>query len=322
MLVMENAIVSIIIPCYNGQKYLEQFLESINNQMYKKLEIIFVNDGSIDMTENIFKKWMKLNISQYKIKYIYQKNAGQAKAVSNALKHVTGEFLMWCDCDDILLEGNIQEKINVFRQHPNIDLVFTACANIDDKSNKQISIYRRERSLDSFFVDLILEKNVHYCPALYMVRSSTFFNLYPEKEIFCNRGGQNWQMLLPISSLGNVFYIDKILVNYNVSQASHSKSIKTIEAVLNRMDEHQEILLNVIGKMKLYNKNYYINMVNQKYYRTKFIYSIKFDDLAKTKLYLKGINENKIKYYFVYLAYRLNLFKILYRFKLFIGGLK
>ena len=96
---MEKNLVSIITPVYNGEKYIEKCIESVLNQTYKNLEMIIVDDGSIDNSENIIKKYTKENSF---IKYIKLKeNRGISNARNVALKNATGRFVAFLDCDDI-----------------------------------------------------------------------------------------------------------------------------------------------------------------------------------------------------------------------------
>lgn len=89
--------VSIIIPIYNTEKYLEACLDSVKNQTYKNLEIILVDDGSTDNSAKIIDDYAK---KDKHIKVIHQKNAGQSAARNQGLKKVTGSFISFIDADD------------------------------------------------------------------------------------------------------------------------------------------------------------------------------------------------------------------------------
>lgn len=89
--------ISIIIPCYNVEKYLPKCLDSIVNQTYKNLEIICINDGSTDNTLDLLNKY-KLNDSR--IVVIDQENSGASMARNNGLNYVTGDYIMFVDSDD------------------------------------------------------------------------------------------------------------------------------------------------------------------------------------------------------------------------------
>ncbi|MDD7740974.1 MAG: glycosyltransferase family A protein, partial [Lachnospiraceae bacterium] len=75
------SLVSIVTPCYNGEKYIGRFLESIIRQSYSKLELVIINDGSTDETERVIYDYQeKLEQRDIQFVYQYQENAGQAAA--------------------------------------------------------------------------------------------------------------------------------------------------------------------------------------------------------------------------------------------------
>ena len=90
--------VSVIIPAYNAEKYLEETLESIVNQTLDEYEIITINDGSTDSTLSILKRYE----SQYNnFKIIDKQNEGVSAARNDGLKSATGEYIFFYDADDI-----------------------------------------------------------------------------------------------------------------------------------------------------------------------------------------------------------------------------
>ena len=121
---MTENLVSIITPCYNGEKYLDRYFNSIINQTYRPLELIFVNDGSTDKTEEIVKKYSPL-LKKEGIDFIYlkQENKGQAAALNYGLKKFTGEFLTWPDSDDEMLPNCIEEKVKFLKNNLSYEMV-------------------------------------------------------------------------------------------------------------------------------------------------------------------------------------------------------
>lgn len=108
--------ISIIIPCYNVQEYVDQCLESIISQSHKNLEIICINDGSTDNTLNILKQIQK---KDDRIVLINQSNKGLSQTRNVGLDISTGDYVMFVDSDDWIAE----ELINViFMREPDIDL--------------------------------------------------------------------------------------------------------------------------------------------------------------------------------------------------------
>ena len=107
-----GALVSVLIPCYNGEKFIDRCFSCLLNQDYDYVEIIFVNDGSNDNSSKIAYSYKnKLEQKGYSFKYVYQSNGGAASAINTALKLVTGKYIMLYDVDDIIFRTAISEKV-------------------------------------------------------------------------------------------------------------------------------------------------------------------------------------------------------------------
>ena len=105
----DNELVSVIIPVYNTDKYLNRCLDSVVNQSYRKLEIIIVNDGSEDGCEKIINSYA---IMDRRIKSFLQSNKGAGTARNLGLNHARGEYILFLDSDDWLDEDCILFMIN------------------------------------------------------------------------------------------------------------------------------------------------------------------------------------------------------------------
>lgn len=93
------ALLSIIIPVYNVESYLDECLSSIHNQTYKNIEIICINDGSTDNSPIILQKWAK---EDSRIKVINQKNKGLSGARNTGIKYASGKYITFVDSDDFI----------------------------------------------------------------------------------------------------------------------------------------------------------------------------------------------------------------------------
>ena len=116
--------VSVIVPVYNVDKYVDKCLNSLVNQTLNDIEIIVVNDGSTDASEEIVKKY--INKYPNLIKYIKQENQGLSDARNNGLKLVTSDYVMFVDSDDYVC-NNILEKMYNKILEENSD--FVICGN-------------------------------------------------------------------------------------------------------------------------------------------------------------------------------------------------
>lgn len=95
---MTKRLLSIIIPVYNGEKYIKECLESINKKNNDNIEVLVIDDGSTDNTQNICKKYNN-------IKYYRNKNHGVSYSRNYGIKHANGKYLMFVDSDDMLIDG-------------------------------------------------------------------------------------------------------------------------------------------------------------------------------------------------------------------------
>jgi len=113
-----SPIVSVIIPVWNGEKYLEEAISSVLAQTYKHLEVIIVNDGSTDGTEDIAKTFSG------EIKYFIQSNKGAGAARNLGIKKAMGDYLAFLDADDVWMDSKVARQISVFQEKRKVDMVF------------------------------------------------------------------------------------------------------------------------------------------------------------------------------------------------------
>ncbi len=118
---MQNSLISIIVPCYNQAKYLDEALQSVLDQTYSTWECIIVNDGSTDGTEIIGKKWVG---KDSRFKYICQENGGLSSARNSGLDVSRGGFIQFLDADDCLSNQKLEKSIFAF-QTQDVTLVLT-----------------------------------------------------------------------------------------------------------------------------------------------------------------------------------------------------
>ncbi len=104
-------LVSVIIPAYNSSKTIEKTLQSVFEQDYEFIEIIVVNDGSTDTTEQVLSKYLD------RIKYIYQDNAGVSVARNKGYSISKGEFIQYLDADDLLAKGKLTTQIELLKNN-------------------------------------------------------------------------------------------------------------------------------------------------------------------------------------------------------------
>lgn len=127
----KNYLVSIILPVYNVEQYLDRCLKSIIKQTYKNIEIIIIIDGSTDSSYKIALRWSEMDS---RIQVIYQENAGSGPARNNGLDHAHGKFIMFVDPDDWIDEYMVESLI-AYQIRENADLVLSKSRTVDLKEN-------------------------------------------------------------------------------------------------------------------------------------------------------------------------------------------
>ena len=118
---LNNKEVTVIIPMYNGEKYISRCIESVLNQSYKKIELIIVDDNSNDNSYKEIEKYIN-NFSFVR----YLKNdrcLGPANSRNRGLEQTTSDYVLFLDCDDWIDLNCIEKAINKFKSNPNIDIV-------------------------------------------------------------------------------------------------------------------------------------------------------------------------------------------------------
>lgn len=247
---IDEKLVSIISPCYNGESFVHRFLDSVLAQDYPNIEVIFIDDGSTDSTARIVQSYIpKFAEQQYSLQYYYQINRGQAAAINNGLTKIQGAYLMCMDSDDMLLPTAISEKVEYLESHPQIDLVICQGFVVKESDTScALNILRREHNgaPDNLFQDLIDDRNVTYTPAAYLTRTSAFFEAIPSRHIYDSREGQNSQLLLPLAHNAAYGYIDKPLFKYVMRANSHSRGHRDYEALRQRQLEAKVIKTQTI----------------------------------------------------------------------------
>lgn len=160
---MSQPKISVIVPVYNLENYIEKTVAQLSNQTYKNLEIILVDDGS---TDNSFEICKRLSEKDSRIVPIHQQNSGVSSARNTGIKHATGEYIGFCDGDDAI-ENDIYEFLYNNLVDDNADISICGVTMINpDKSVNDISTGKH----------IVWENNLDYIKALF--KGTTTMNVY------------------------------------------------------------------------------------------------------------------------------------------------
>jgi len=165
----ENEKVSVIIPTYNRSEYLKFALESILNQTYSNIEVIVVNDGSTDNTEDVLKNY------EGRIKYIYKENGGKSTAINVGMSLVSGEYVCILDDDDIVLSKKIELQVRKFQKNKKLGLIHTSATYFreQDKNLIHLGMYDSDKIDEKKAFNLHLLGNIFFTPTV-MVRKECY----------------------------------------------------------------------------------------------------------------------------------------------------
>lgn len=293
-----NELVSVVTPCYNGEDYVSRFLDSILQQTYSAIELVFVNDGSTDRTEEIVNNYReKFETRSIRFIYQYQKNAGQAAALNKGLKLFTGQYLLWVDSDDTFSENFIEARVKYLEAHPEIMFCYGKAICIDEKESETIvsEIEKRvNKDRYAFFEDVCINvKDVFFSG--YMCRVDALDKVIENRDIYSGEGGQNAQLLLPLSwYYGEPGYVEESVYRYYLRGNSHSHSQNTSRKIIAQLERYEKILIASIERIQDERAQTYIPIIKNSYARQKFCNAV---DTKCTKLighYFKELRRLRI----------------------------
>ncbi|WP_282073729.1 glycosyltransferase family 2 protein [Polaribacter atrinae] len=126
-----NKLVSVVIPTYNREKYLEKAIFSVINQTYKNFEVIIIDDGSKEnYAESICEKYDNCF-------YFYKKNGGLSSARNYGISKAQGEYIAFLDDDDFWREDKLQKQVKVLNSDKSVDCVHSSASVVDEKGIKK-----------------------------------------------------------------------------------------------------------------------------------------------------------------------------------------
>ncbi len=161
---MEQGLVSVVVPIYNVERYLERCLNSIVNQTYRKLEIILVDDGSTDSCAEICDDWA---LKDSRICVIHKKNAGLGMARNTGIENATGEYICFLDSDDYV-DTQAVEKAYTLAKKEKTDVVIYGLSDVDKDGNIFHTYYPQtdkivycDDEIENVFLPDLIDPNNH-----------------------------------------------------------------------------------------------------------------------------------------------------------------
>lgn len=285
--------VSVILPVYNVAPYLDETFMSLLNQSLKEIEIIAVNDGSTDNSEDIIRKYQQKDT---RIKYIYQANQGQSVARNTALLQATGQYIYMMDSDDILSDSSALELCYQYAEKNRADFIFFDGDTFSEKEVSRTSWNtKRTHLLDEntkyngeFLLNMMLDNEKHNCVVWLLLINHDFLKkiglkFYPgiihEDELFTS--------ILALES-DSICCLKQTLIKHRIRNAS------TMGKYFSK--RNLNCYLTVVDELLKYQKSPIIHKFSR-YTLSKVFYTghiIPFKD--KFSVYWRALKSGYLKY--------------------------
>ena len=222
----KNPLVYIVMPCYNGEKYLLEQLMSIYYQNYTNRYLIFVNDGSTDNSENILRDWISHYNLHDKVMVINKENGGVNSAVQRWLEeiknmcdiHNTDNLIAYCDADDAWTRNKLEIQVEYMLNHPECDLSYHDLTKIDEnwkviQMSRMKSFYpKRDKDYLLYIWNYITSTAMMFKQKYidYIIPMPTWFMIYQDY----------WTALVLWINSCKIDYINHVLWYYRTGHAS------------------------------------------------------------------------------------------------------
>ena len=267
-----NGLVSVIVNCYNGEKYLTQCIDSILSQTYENLEIIFWDNKSNDNTSSIINKYQ-----DKRIKYFFSKqHTNLYYARREAIKKTKGEFIAFLDVDDYWLKNNLEYQIKLFEDQE-VGFVSSDFLIKFEEKNKFIYSNKYKHTSEKLLSSLLKSYNIGLLTLI--IRKSSLENLGFYFDSNYHYIG-DFDMVIRLSSLYKMGRTNKYLSVYRIHK--NNESSKGLDMQINEME---------IWYSKMQNINIISKDVNFKFIYYKILY-------MKGMKYILKNQRIKVLYYF------------------------
>src|SRR3989304_2617473 len=186
--------VSIVVPAYNYGRFLPDCLGSILPQPHRDLEVMVVDDGSTDNTEEVVVRFLA------RVRYFRQENQGVGAAMNQGIELAMGEYIRFVDADDMVLESGLEPQVALLDSHPRVGLVYGQAYQVNEKG--ETTLLRRPGFARGSYIRsgrqeiAALLFGIHITKSTVMLRRKCFdkVGLFPEI-----RDGEDWLMFIRIA---------------------------------------------------------------------------------------------------------------------------
>ena len=208
----KSPLITIITVVYNGEKYLEQTIESVINQTYKNIEYIIIDGGSTDKTLDIIKKYEK-NIEYW----VSEPDKGLYDAMNKGIKLANGELIGMINSDDWYELDTVETVVNAYKKHPTKTIFHADRYDIDNQGNQTIRKFNTSEFKFKYY------GMTYNHPSMFITPGEYAKHLYNTKL----RSMSDFQFVLEayLRDKETLFYLDNAIVNYRLDGISSRLSL-------------------------------------------------------------------------------------------------
>ena len=246
------SLVSVIIPVYNGERYIVQTIDCVISQTYKDIEIIIVNDGSTDKSYEKIRPYLDLP----NIKYIEQENQGVAAARNKGINNSSGEFIAFLDQDDLWLPEKIERQIKIFENNPGIALVHSKFSFINGKGDRIEPLWQIRKAAGYCYKEIFFNNKIGMLTVIAKKKCIKEAGMFDEAIAVTD----DYDLWLRITYYHPIGYIDESLAMYryhgqntSTNMLNYKKNeLKVVQKILKRFPKTYEIVGEKNVRRRLY----------------------------------------------------------------------
>jgi glycosyltransferase involved in cell wall biosynthesis len=208
-----NPLVSVIMNCNNGEKYLDQSLKSLKNQTYENWELIFFDNNSTDTSLSILKKENDHRIKIFTIK----KLSNLYRARNLAIEKAKGKYLSFLDVDDLWEQDKLKTQVDFLERNNNYKFSYSNYFVKQESDNRKFLRFKKNLKSGNITQDLL---NNYSIGILTVLLEKEFFKEFLFEDRYNIIG--DFDLFLKISRYHQIAYIDKPLATYRVHNNNYS----------------------------------------------------------------------------------------------------
>ncbi|BDU23580.1 glycosyltransferase family 2 protein [Flavobacterium sp. GSB-24] len=216
----ELPLVSIIVPAYNHEKYIENCIDSIINQSYKNIEVIIINDGSTDRTLSKLSSYK--NFEQVKI--INQENKGLCKTLNLGLSLTKGKYISILASDDYLINDKLEKQVAFLEYNPQYGMCCAKAYEVDDAGKNLGTVGAVVDENELSFQNLLDGNKIAILTAL--LKSNVFDEVGGFDEGLYM---EDWDMWLRVSNKYKIGFLNEFVAYYRKHETNISSKINLME---------------------------------------------------------------------------------------------